>query len=79
MPAGKGQRTTDGDGARHARGRARGAGQTPPGRAHALATLRRPQGAPRGSPTMNRGHEHHRSARRCKAYDGRPRRFGGVQ
>ena len=32
-----------------------------------------------GSSTVNRGHEHHRSTRSCKARDGRPRRLGGVQ
>ena len=32
-----------------------------------------------GSSTLNRGHEHHRSIRRCSACEGRPRRFGGAQ
>jgi hypothetical protein len=32
-----------------------------------------------GRSTVNRGHEHQRSIRRCIARDGRPRRFGGVQ
>jgi hypothetical protein len=32
-----------------------------------------------GSSTLNRGHEHHRSTRHCKAREGRPRRLGGVQ
>ena len=33
----------------------------------------------RGSSTVNRGHEHHRSIKRCSAREGRPRRFGGTQ
>ena len=32
-----------------------------------------------GRSTVNRGHEHHRSIRRCSAREGRPRRFGGAQ
>jgi hypothetical protein len=32
-----------------------------------------------GSSTVNRGHEHHRSTRSCKAREGRPHRLGGVQ
>jgi transposase-like protein len=32
-----------------------------------------------GSSTGNRGHEHHRSTRSCKAREGRPRRLAGVQ
>ena len=32
-----------------------------------------------GSSALNRGHEHHRSIRRCRICEGRPRRFGGVQ
>ena len=32
-----------------------------------------------GRSTVNRGHEHHRSIRRCSARAGRPRRFGGAQ
>src|SRR5262249_25399940 len=32
-----------------------------------------------GGSTVNRGHEHHRSIRRCRICEGRPRRFGGVQ
>jgi Restriction endonuclease fold toxin 3 len=32
-----------------------------------------------GSSTPNRGHEHHRSIRRFRMCEGRPRRFGGVQ
>ena len=32
-----------------------------------------------GSSTLNRDHEHHRSTRRSKAREGRPRRLGGVQ
>src|SRR5262249_4649322 len=32
-----------------------------------------------GPSTLNRGHEHQRSIRRCSAREGRPRRFGGAQ
>ena len=32
-----------------------------------------------GSSTVNRGHEHHRSIRRCRVRAGRPRRFGDAQ
>ena len=32
-----------------------------------------------GGSTANRGHEHHRSIRRCSVREGRPRRFGGAQ
>jgi hydrogenase maturation protein HypF len=32
-----------------------------------------------GSSTFNRGQGHHLSIRRCKAREGRPRRWGGVQ
>ena len=32
-----------------------------------------------GGSTVNRGHEHHRSIRRCSVREGRPRRFGGAQ
>src|SRR4029453_7731100 len=32
-----------------------------------------------GSSALNRGHEHHRSIRRCRVCEGRPRRFGAVQ
>ncbi len=32
-----------------------------------------------GRSTVNRGHEHHRTMRRCSAREGRPRRFGGPQ
>jgi hypothetical protein len=32
-----------------------------------------------GRSTVNRGHEHHRSIRRCSAREGRPRCFGGAQ
>jgi hypothetical protein len=32
-----------------------------------------------GSSPLTRGHEHHRSSRRCHARAGRPRRLGGVQ
>jgi predicted ATPase len=32
-----------------------------------------------GSSPLKRGHEHHRSSRRCNAREGRPRRLGGVQ
>ena len=35
--------------------------------------------APGGGSTLNRGHEHQRSIRRCRAREGRPRRFGGTQ
>ena len=33
----------------------------------------------RGSSTINRGHEHHRSTRRLSIGEGRPRCLGGVQ
>jgi len=33
----------------------------------------------RGGSTVNRGHAHHRSIRRCRVREGRPRRFGGAQ
>ena len=33
----------------------------------------------RGGSTVNRGHEHQRSIRRCSVREGRPRRFGGAQ
>jgi hypothetical protein len=29
--------------------------------------------------TVHRGHEHHRSIKRCSVCEGRPRRFGGAQ
>src|SRR5207244_4161653 len=32
-----------------------------------------------GGSTVNRGHAHHRSIRRCRVREGRPRRFGGAQ
>src|SRR4051812_5513821 len=32
-----------------------------------------------GRSTVKRGHEHHRSIRRCSAREGRPRCFGGAQ
>jgi hypothetical protein len=32
-----------------------------------------------GGSTVNRGHAHHRSIRRCSVREGRPRRFGGAQ
>jgi hypothetical protein len=32
-----------------------------------------------GGSTVNRGHEHQRSVRRCSTHEGRPRRFGGAQ
>ena len=32
-----------------------------------------------GGSTVNRGHAHHRSTRRCRVREGRPRRFGGAQ
>ena len=32
-----------------------------------------------GDSTLNRGHAHQRSIRRCSVPAGRPRRFGGVQ
>jgi hypothetical protein len=32
-----------------------------------------------GGSTVNRGHAHHRSIRRCRVREGRPRRCGGAQ
>src|SRR5262245_17883115 len=32
-----------------------------------------------GGSTVNRGHAHHRSIRRCRVREGRPCRFGGAQ
>jgi hypothetical protein len=61
MLAGKGQRTAYGDDDRQAWGDGPWGRQTPPpGRAPALATLRRPQGAPRimqkPAPTVREDH-----------------------
>jgi len=36
-------------------------------------------GRAEGRSTVNRGHEHQRSIRRCNTREGRPRRFGGAQ
>jgi DNA invertase Pin-like site-specific DNA recombinase len=33
----------------------------------------------KGGSTVNCGHAHHRSIRRCRVREGRPRRFGGAQ